>query len=105
MTDLQDSPIDALEARAEDVAARLALIANPKRLLVLCALTEGELSVGALQGAVGISQSSLSQHLAKLREGRVVSTRREAQTIYYRLSDPQTQNLMAALYETFCKPR
>ncbi len=105
MTDLQDSPIDALEARAEDVAARLALIANPKRLLVLCALTEGELSVGALQGAVGISQSSLSQHLAKLREGRVVSTRREAQTIYYRLSDPQIQNLMAALYETFCKPR
>jgi len=105
MTDVQDSPIDALEARAEDVAARLALIANPKRLLVLCALTEGELSVGALQGAVGISQSSLSQHLAKLREGRVVSTRREAQTIYYRLSDPQTQTLMAALYETFCKPR
>lgn len=97
--------IAALEDRAEDVAARLSLIANPKRLLVLCALTEGELSVGALQGAVGISQSSLSQHLAKLRDGGVVDTRRVAQTIYYRVSDPQMQVLMHTLYDTFCKPK
>ncbi|UXU74314.1 MULTISPECIES: ArsR/SmtB family transcription factor [unclassified Paracoccus (in: a-proteobacteria)] len=99
-----DAATHALQQRAEEVAARLGLVANAKRLLILCELTQGERSVGALQQAVGLSQSALSQHLAKLREANVVATRREGQTIYYRISDPHIETLMAALYEAFCRP-
>nr|WP_111299718.1 metalloregulator ArsR/SmtB family transcription factor [Paracoccus saliphilus] len=92
-----------MQARADHVATRLALVANAKRLLILCQLAQGERSVGALQQAVGLSQSALSQHLARLREAGMVDTRRESQTIHYRISDPDIALLMAALYETFCK--
>ena len=92
-----------LQERAEDVAARLALIANARRLLILCELAKGERSVGALQRAVGLSQSALSQHLARLREAGMVDTRREGQTIHYRLCDPDLEILMDALYEAFCR--
>ncbi|SDY68186.1 ArsR/SmtB family transcription factor [Citreimonas salinaria] len=98
-----DLPISELENRADHVAARLALVANAKRLLILCELAKGERSVRSLQDAVGLSQSALSQHLARLREAEMVATRREAQTIFYRISDPETETLMAALYEAFCK--
>lgn len=98
-----DASAAALQDRAEHVASRLALVANPKRLLILCELVKGERSVTALQGTVGLSQSALSQHLAKLREARMVDTRRESQTIFYRISDPDVEKLMAALYEAFCK--
>jgi len=93
----------ALQDRADYVAGRLALVANAKRLLILCELANGERSVGALQQAVDLSQSALSQHLAKLREAGMVDTRRESQTIFYRISDPDLTVLMAALYEAFCK--
>ena len=95
--------LDALEGRADYVAERLALLANAKRLLILCELAKGERSVGALQASVGLSQSALSQHLAKLREARMVDTRRESQTIHYRIADPDVETLMAALYDTFCR--
>ena len=93
----------SLQARAGHVAARLALLANAKRLLILCELAKGERSVGALQQAVGLGQSALSQHLSKLREAGMVDTRREGQTIFYRISDPELEVLMMALYEVFCK--
>ncbi len=93
----------ALRDRAEHVAGRLALVANAKRLLILCELATGERSVGALQAVVGLGQSALSQHLAKLRAAGMLATRRESQTIYYRISDPDLETLMAALHETFCK--
>ena len=98
-----DKATHALQDRADHVAGRLALVANAKRLLILCELTKGERSVGALQQAVGLSQSALSQHLAKLREAAMVDTRRESQTIFYRIGDPDLEVLMAALYEAFCK--
>jgi ArsR family transcriptional regulator len=94
--------IAELEDKAEYVAGRLALLANPKRLLILCYLTQGEASVGAIQRVVGMGQSALSQHLARLREAGIVATRRDAQTIFYRLDDPETASLLGALYETFC---
>jgi ArsR family transcriptional regulator len=94
-----------LQQRADHVASRLALVANANRLLILCELAKGERSVGALQQAVGLSQSALSQHLAKLREAGMVATRRESQTIHYRIDDPDLEVLMTALYETFCKDR
>lgn len=95
----------ALQEKADHVAGRLALVANAKRLLILCELVQGERSVGALQAAVGLGQSALSQHLAKLREAGMVDTRREGQTVHYRISDPDVQVLMAALYEAFCKEK
>lgn len=93
-----------LERHADQVATKLALMANGKRLLILCRLSEGEASVGELQRFVGLSQSALSQHLGKLRAGGLVTTRREAQTIHYSLADEEMQNMMAALYEVFCAP-
>lgn len=101
--ELDDRASQALQERADHVAGRLALVANAKRLLILCQLAQGERSVGALQQAVGLGQSALSQHLAKLREAGMVDTRRESQTIHYRISDPDIATLMAALYEAFCK--
>ncbi|MCK0166167.1 metalloregulator ArsR/SmtB family transcription factor [Jannaschia sp. S6380] len=71
--------------------------------LILCLLAEGEASAGALQDVVGLSQAALSQHLAKLRGGGVFATRCEAQTIHYRLADPQIEAVMAAPYDTFCR--
>ena len=102
-TEDQDKATHALQARADYVAGRLALVANAKRLLILCELSKGERSVGALQQAVRLSQSALSQHLAKLREAGMVDTRRESQTIFYRISDPDLSVLMGALYDAFCK--
>ncbi|AXC49550.1 transcriptional regulator [Paracoccus suum] len=104
--DAKSAPsIPALQQRADHVAGRLALVANAKRLLILCELATGERSVGSLQAAVGLSQSALSQHLAKLREARMVDTRREGQAIYYSICDPDVQVLMSALYEAFCRER
>jgi len=94
--------IAELEDKAEYVAGRLSLLANAKRLLILCFLTQGEASVGQIQRAVGMGQSALSQHLARMREAGIVATRRDAQTIFYRLDDPETAALLNALYDTFC---
>ena len=94
-----------LQKRAEHVAGRLDLMANPRRLMILCRLAEGEASVGELLSVVGISQSALSQHLARLRSAGVVATRREAQTIHYRIADPDVSAMMIALYDIFCAGR
>jgi DNA-binding transcriptional ArsR family regulator len=95
-----------LEPNAGEVARLLRLMANEKRLLMLCHMADaGEVSVGALAEAVGLSQSALSQHLAKLREDRVVATRRDAQTIYYRLADPRAAQLLDLLCDIYtCDP-
>ena len=100
----------ALEHRAGEVARRLAHVASAPRLLVLCHLAKlereggsGEASVGALQRAVGLSQSALSQHLARLREAGMVATRRQAQTVHYRLADDDTRRLMRGLHDVFCE--
>lgn len=75
----------------------LKAIGNAKRLEVLCHLKKGELSVGALEDLVGLSQSALSQHLAVLRKAKVVKTRRSAQTIYYSLDDALVKDILKLL--------
>ncbi len=80
----------------------LKALANAHRLMVLCRLLEGELCVTDLQAAVGLSQSSLSQHLARLRRDRIVKTRRDARAIYYSLADPRAAAMIALLSEIFC---
>ena len=86
-----------------DASALLKALSNEHRLLVLCHLAvEGELSAGALVERVGLSQSALSQHLAKLREQGLVAYRREAQVLFYCVEDPRALRLLALLHELFC---
>ncbi len=94
--------IEVLEKNAERAADLLGAMANPRRLMVLCKLVEGEKSVTALAESVGIGQSALSQHLAKLREKGLVSTRRDAQTIYYGLSSDEVRGVLGTLYGLYC---
>jgi ArsR family transcriptional regulator len=89
--------------QAGEAVALLKAMANEARLLVLCHLAEsGELSVGELVDRVGISQSALSQHLAKLREEGLVATRKEAQTVFYSVCDPKAGQLLTLLHDLFC---
>lgn len=104
MTMTRDT-LAALEASAEDASRLLAAMANGKRLLVLCHLLEGEKSVGQLAEIVGLSVAALSQHLAKMRALDLVRTRRDAQTIYYRLASEEVREVLATLYRLYCEPR
>jgi DNA-binding transcriptional ArsR family regulator len=100
----QDKPINPLEAKAEEVAATLAAMANPTRLLVMCTLLEGEKSVGDLAEIVHLSPAALSQHLGKMRALRLVATRRDGQTIYYSLASAEVKALLETLYRIYCAP-
>jgi len=92
------SPTDIdLVANAHSAADLLRVLANARRLQVLCALRQGELSVGRIADHVGLSQSALSQHLARLRQDGVVATRRQGQTIFYRIADPDVMTILEAV--------
>ena len=93
-----------LQSKAETVEALLKSVGNRNRLIVLCELLKGERSVGALQNAIGLSQSALSQHLARLRADGIVTTRRESQTIHYSLASEKVSRLIGLLYELYCAP-
>ncbi len=91
-----------LAQHATQAETLLKAVANSHRLMVLCSLHEQEASVGELNRRVPLSQSALSQHLATLRNAGLVATRREAQTIYYRIEDPSVRVLIATLHTLFC---
>ena len=92
------------EANALEVANTLRALGNERRLMILCKLVEaGEMTVGALVEAVGLSQSALSQHLAKMRDENIVTFRRDSQTLWYRIADPRIEQLMAELHRLFCR--
>lgn len=96
--------IEEFEEKAGQVADLLKAIANGKRLMVLCRLVErGEMRVGTLADDLGMSQSALSQHLAKMREEGLVAFRREGQGLWYRIGDPRIEQLLGTLYELYCK--
>lgn len=92
----------ALRPHAAAAARLLKALANPNRLLILCTLSEGELSVGELNRKVDLSQSALSQHLAVLRADGLVATRREAQTIHYSLAAGPAVEIIGLLHREFC---
>lgn len=94
--------ISQLEDNAERASELLGAMANSRRLMVLCKLLEGEKSVNTLAESVGLSQSALSQHLAKLREKEIVTTRRDAQTIYYSLASEEVRGILSTLYGLYC---
>ena len=102
MFDLAKFNLAAFEESAARAATLLRLLGNERRLMILCQLAEGELSVGQIQPGVGLSQSALSQHLALLRAEGIVATRRDGQTIFYRISDPSALRIIATLAELFC---
>ncbi|MGJ4952128.1 ArsR/SmtB family transcription factor [Bradyrhizobium sp. HKCCYLS20291] len=98
----RDALVAGLEHRAEEAAGLLAAMANPKRLMVLCNLLDGERAVGDLAEQVGLRQAALSQHLAKMRALGLVATRRDGQTIYYRLASREVREILQTLYGLYC---
>ena len=88
--------------RAEAASSFMKSLANPNRLMIACALLEGERSVGDLEIELGLRQPSLSQQLAELRESGVVEARREAKQVFYRISDQRAVALLATLHQIFC---
>lgn len=93
-----------MEQQVARAAGLMKALSNRHRLLVLCELEGGEeVSVGALCERIGISQSALSQHLARLRRDGLVVTRREKQTIHYRLAEGPVSRLLALLYDIYCR--
>lgn len=93
--------ISNLEARVVAAARLMKLLASEQRLVLLCRLLEGESSVGDLAEHAGLAQSTASQHLAKLRADGLVATRREAQTIHYRLADPHAVRVLTTLCDIY----
>ncbi len=92
----------ALKASADDACALLKALANPHRLMIVCALIDGEQSVGALAHLLGVRETLASQHLGLLRRDGVVAARRDGQTIYYDLRGGQARALIETLSRLFC---
>lgn len=94
--------LDRLQENARRASALLKAMSNEHRLLILCQLLHGEKSVGELERLIGLSQSALSQHLARLRRDSLVQTRRVAQTIFYSLSGEEASAVIDTLYGLYC---
>jgi len=97
-----DMELDKLEQNARRASTLLKAMSNPHRLMVLCQLVDNERSVGELERVVGLSQSALSQHLARLRNDGLVKTRRSAQSIYYSLAGEEASAVIETLYNLYC---
>src|SRR6187549_1861288 len=96
-------PIDQMHAAAADACRLMKALANPDRLLLLCQLAEGEMSVGELEAALGILQPTLSQQLGVLRDEALVETRREGKQIFYRVASPSALAVLKVLHQQFCR--
>ena len=98
-----DRSLADFAARASEAAAMLKALANEKRLMILCKLLEhGEMSVMALCDEVGLSQSALSQHLARMRDEKIVGFRRDGQTIFYRVAGRGAGRILKTLKSIYC---
>ena len=92
-----------LSENAAFAEAFLKQLANKNRLMILCCLLDKEMSVTELNDNVSLTQSALSQHLASLRDANMVATRRQSQTIYYRLNDHNVALVIKQLHKIFCQ--
>lgn len=101
---MHNRKITELDRMAQEASELLAAMASEKRLMILCHLLEGETNVNDLADLVSMSQSALSQQLAKLRALRLVETRREAQQVYYRLASEEVERVLQTLYGIYCDP-
>jgi DNA-binding transcriptional ArsR family regulator len=95
--------IKQIEGKIEKASDFLKIFSNRSRLLVLCNLINGKKTVNDLTLLIGIKQSALSQHLALMRQDKIVSTERSGKFIYYEIMDPSVKKLIEVLYEKFCK--
>lgn len=102
MNALSDIDLAAMQDASARAARLMKALSHEGRLMVLCSLVGGERSVGDLVRVTGLSQSALSQHLARLREDGLVATRREAQTIYYRLDAEEPRRVIELLHQLYC---
>lgn len=91
-----------MKAQAAEAAGFLKNLANPNRLLILCLLSQGELCVSDIQSHLDISQTALSQHLARLREEGIVTYRRDHRTLYYSIINPHVAEIVSLLYDIYC---
>ena len=94
--------LEQIQQNAKRASTLLKAMSNQHRLLILCQLVPGEKCVGELEKVVGLSQSALSQHLARLSRDGLVSTRREAQTIHYSLAGEEASAVIETLYGLYC---
>lgn len=94
--------LERLQDNARKASTLLKAMSNQHRLLILCQLVPGEKCVSDLEKVVGLSQSALSQHLARLRRDNLVNTRREAQTIFYSLAGDDASAVIETLYGLYC---
>lgn len=97
--------VDAMVAQSEAAAELLKAIANAQRLRILCMLIEGEMNVSQLNQHLSLSQSALSQHLGVLREKNLVSYRKSAQTVIYRVADGPVTAIIQTLHDVYCPPK
>ena len=98
-----NTSLEVMVQNASKAEKMLKLLANSRRLLILCHLVKREYSVGELIELVGLSQSALSQHLAKMRNDGLVATKKQGTTIYYRISKPEIEAILSTLYLIYCK--
>lgn len=103
MIKMTSDSIEQMRANASSAERLLKSLANANRLMILCHLVNGELSVGELERLVGLSQSSLSQHLARLREEKILRCRKEGTTVYYSLSDENAAHILQQLHAIYCR--
>ena len=96
------SKIQQMEGAADRASTLMKTLGHSGRLMILCNLADGERSVGDLASRIDMSQSSLSQHLARMRNEGLVTSRRESQTVYYRLVEGKAQSIIETLYEIYC---
>lgn len=97
------SPLASMKRNAAKAEALLSELANAKRLLILCNLVNGEKTVGALEKTIGLSQSALSQHLARLRHAKLVIAEKRGQHMYYKISSMEAQAILSTLYLLYCR--
>lgn len=94
--------LELMRENAAQAAGLMKLLSHPHRMMILCELKQGECSVSELSEKIGIPQSPLSQHLARMRHEGVVTTRRQAQTVYYSLLGEEVGAVVSLLYELYC---
>ncbi len=103
MQNISATDMKAMRKHSATAAAMMRVLSHEARLRVLCDLVVGECMAGELVERSGLSQSALSQHLAKLREEGIVATRREGQSVFYRIADPRAATILGVLYDIYCK--
>ena len=96
--------LQSMKKNAAKAAAMLSMLSNAKRLMILCYISREDVTVNDLAQKVGLSQSALSQHLAKMRADKLVKGERRGQAVYYRIARPEVEALLATLYLIYCHP-